>query len=321
MAGIRTAYWRHHLHVLGAIALLPVFVGIYYLSYWLRFEGQLGDGELECFRATAGWVVLVQLAWFVGLQVCQGWRRSVTFYDLVVLLKAATGGLATMALVEVLFTPPPPIRRSVLLLDWGTLIVVLGGARSLLRGVREAHWPLLSSARQVHVLIAGAGDMAAATLRMIRRIDRPQYHVVGFLAPDAELLGTRIEGVPVLGTCKQANQIVERHRVRQVWVMQGELTGPQLRKLIDDARHGGCEVRVLPNYRQLIEGNLTVQPRPVSIEDLLQRKPVRLDIEDIRQWIDGRVILVTGSAGSIGSEICRQLLQFAPERIVLVDRA
>ena len=78
---------------------------------------------------------------------------------------------------------------------------------------------------------------------------------------------------------------------------------------------------MLPNYRQLIEGNVTVQPRAVSIEDLLQREPVQLAIDDIRQWIDGRVILVTGSAGSIGSEICRQLLQFAPERIVAVDRA
>ena len=114
---------------------------------------------------------------------------------------------------------------------------------------------------------------------------------------------------------------MQRYRVRQILVMQGELAGPQLRQLVDDARRGACEVRVLPNYRQLIEGSVTVQPRPVSIEDLLQREPVQLDIEDIRQWIDGRVILVTGSAGSIGSEICRQLLQFAPQRIVLVDRA
>ena len=102
-------------------------------------------------------------------------------------------------------------------------------------------------------------------------------------------------------------------------VMQGELAGPQARQLLDDAR-GLCDVRVLPSYRQLLEGSVTVQPRPVSIEDLLQREPVRLDIEDIRQWIDGRVILVTGSAGSIGSEICRQLLSFDPQRIVAVDR-
>jgi len=94
-----------------------------------------------------------------------------------------------------------------------------------------------------------------------------------------------------------------------------------LRKLVEDARRVACEVRVLPHYRQLIEGSVTVQPREVSIEDLLQRKPVELDAKDIRGWIDGRVILVTGSAGSIGSEICRQLLRFSPRRIVMVDRA
>jgi FlaA1/EpsC-like NDP-sugar epimerase len=103
--------------------------------------------------------------------------------------------------------------------------------------------------------------------------------------------------------------------------MQGELPGPHLRKLIDDARRGKCEVRVVPNYRQLIEGNIVIQPRPVSIEDLLQREAVRLDLQKTAEWIDGRVILVTGSAGSIGSEICRQLLQFTPQRIVLLDRA
>ena len=322
MIGNRTAYWRHHLHVLGAIALLPVFVGIYYLSYWLRFEGQLGEGELECFRATAGWVVLVKLAWFVGLQVCQGWRRSVTFYDLVVLLQAATGGLATMALVQVLFTPPPPIPRSVLLLDWGTTIVVLGGARSLL--ARGPRGPLAA------VLLGspGAGaDRRGGRHGAVDAADDPPHRPAAL--PRRRFPRRRMPNCwePASRACRcsapanRRTRLVERHRIRQVWVTQGELTGPQLRKLIDDARHGGCEVRVLPNYRQLIEGSVTVQPRPVSIEDLLQRKPVQLDIEDIRQWIDGRVILVTGSAGSIGSEICRQLLQFAPERIVLVDRA
>ena len=321
MSDNRAAYWRRHLHLLGVLALAPIFVGIYYLDFWLRFEGQLTAVERHCFGATVTWIVLVKLGWFAGLRACQGWRRSVTFYDLMVLLQAVTGGLATMVMIQYLLAPHPIIPRSVFLLDWGTTIVVLGGARSLVRGFREAHWPLVSSASRVRVLIAGAGDMGASTLQMIRRIDRPRYQVVGFVDHRAGLVGSRIEGVPVLGTCENTCQLIERYRVRQILVMQGELTGSQLRKLVDNAGHSDCEVRVVPHYRQLIEGSVTVQPRPVSIEDLLQREPVRLDIEDIRQWIDGRVILVTGSAGSIGSEICRQLLQFAPQRIVMVDRA
>jgi len=315
------AYWRRHFHLLGAAALLPVFVGTYYLSYWLRFEGQLQDDGLHSFRATVSWIVLTKLLWFVSLRACQGWSRSVTFYDLMILLRAATGSLITMVMIQFLVAPLPTIPRSVILLDWGTTIIVLGGACSLVRGFRELRWSIFSSTDQVRVLIAGAGDMGASMLRMLRRISRPRYQVVGFVDPCRELVGCRVEGMPVLGTCEQTNQLVERHRIQQILVMQGELAGTQLRKLVDDARHGACEVHVVPNYRQLIEGSAIIQPRPVSIEDLLQREPVHLDIKDIRQWIDGRVIMVTGSAGSIGSEICRQLLQFDPRQIVLVDRA
>ena len=207
------------------------------------------------------------------------------------------------------------------LLDWGTTVVVLGGIRSLLRGVGEMRWSLFSPPDQVRVLIAGVGDMGVSTLRMIRRLGEPRYRVVGFLGGSPAHVGTRIEGIPVVGVCEQASRLVARYAIRQILVAQGDLAGAALRRLVNDVGRVGCEVRVLPNYRQFIEGNVTVQPRAVSIEDLLQREPVRLAIDDIRQWIDGRVILVTGSAGSIGSEICRQLLQFAPQRIVAVDRA
>ena len=117
--------WRHNLHLVGAVALFPVFVGIYYLSYWLRFEGRVESQGLECFTATAAWVATVKLAWFAGLRVCRGWGRSVTFYDLVVLLKAATAALLTLVLIDRFAMPSPTgIPRSVFLLDWGTTIVV-----------------------------------------------------------------------------------------------------------------------------------------------------------------------------------------------------
>jgi FlaA1/EpsC-like NDP-sugar epimerase len=321
MRGNQFFNWRRYLHLVGVMTLLPVFAGIYYLAFWLRFDGQLSNENLHCFQATLGWIVLVKLVWFAGLRVCQGWTRSVTFYDLMVLFQAVTGSMATTAVIQYLAGSSPAVPRSIFLLDWGTTLIVLGGARSMVRGFREARWSLLSSTNRARVLIAGAGEMGISALRMIRRLDRPRYLVVGFIDNNVKLAGTRIEGVPVLGGCHRADQIIHRHRVKQILVMQGELAGPQLRRLIDDARRSECEVRMLPNYRHLIEGTVVIQPRPVSIEDLLQREPVDLNIQDIRQWIDGRVILVTGSAGSIGSEICRQLLQFDPQRIVLVDRA
>jgi FlaA1/EpsC-like NDP-sugar epimerase len=320
-SGARISYWRNHFHLLVGMALVPIFVAVYILGYWLRFEGQLGERELQSFRATVGWVVLAKLAWFMGLRVSRGWSRLVTFYDLSLLVRAATLGTATIALIYYLLVPLPVIPRSVLVFDWGATIVVVGGLRSLLRGWRETYWLLSRPAGQVRVLIAGAGETGALMLRAIHQTGSHKYRVAGFLARNAKLIGTRIEGVPVLGTFKQVNQIVPRYGVKQVLVVQGEILGRDLRKLMEDAKSRHFDVRLLPSYRQLIDGSLTVQPRAVSIEDLLQRKPVKLDIEDIRQWVDARNVLVTGSAGSIGAEICRQLLQFSPRRIVAVDRS
>ncbi len=317
----KTIYWRQHLHLLMTAAFLPAFAATYWLSFWLRFDGQLDDDMLYCFQATVGWVIFVKLGWFVGLRACRGWNRSVTFYDLMVLLRAASGALLTMLMIQYLLSPAPSAPRSVFLMDWGATVVILGGARSMLRGAKEMRWSLFSPPNQVRVLIADAGDQGASTLRMIQHIGQPHYRVVGFLDDNPSMVGTRIEGVPVVGLCENAAQFIRRFAAKQILVVRGELPGAVLRKLMDDARATDCEVQVLPNYRHLIEGKVTVQPRPVSIEDLLQRKPVQLDIENIRQWIDGRVILVTGSAGSIGSEICRQLLRFAPQRVVAVDRS
>ncbi|MEN6405772.1 MAG: nucleoside-diphosphate sugar epimerase/dehydratase [Thermoguttaceae bacterium] len=321
MGNNRQHYWRQHSYLAGTIAIAPLFAAIYYVDFWLRFEGQLDGGNLQRCLSTMGWVLCVKLAWFAALRVCQGWRRSVTFYDLTVLLRATTGALATAAVLQYFFIPSLAIPRSIFVIDWGATIIVLGAARSLARGVREFQWSLLSSKDRVRVLIAGSGDAGVSTLRILRRLDSPAYHVMGFLDQRDFLAGSRVEGVPILGDYRQAGQWIVQYGVRQILAMQGELTGVQLRKLMGDAQRHGCEVRMMPNYRQLIEGRVVVKPQPVSIEDLLQREPVHLDIEDIRQWIDGRVILVTGSAGSIGSEICRQLLQFDPERIVMVDRA
>jgi len=312
---------RRHIHLLIGAALLPIFIAIYYFSYWLRFEGQLGSYGLATFRATVGWVVFAKIAWFVGFRVCRGWSRLVTFYDLGVLLRAASCGAITVTLIFYLLVPWPSIPRSVLVLDWGTTIVVVGGLRSLLRGWHETIWLLSRPVGQVRVLIAGTEETGALMLRAIRQVGRPKYRVVGFIGCDARLVGTRIEGVPIVGVIEESRRLVQRYAARQILVAQGVFSGEELRKLIDQAQSNLFEVRVLPSYRQLIDGNLIVQPQPVSIEDLLQRKPVKLDIDDIRQWVDGHVVLVTGSAGSIGSEICRQLLQFSPRRIVAVDRS
>jgi FlaA1/EpsC-like NDP-sugar epimerase len=301
--------------------LAVVLLGTYYAAHWLRFEGQMSELGMSYFSATAGWIIPIQLLAFAWFRVHRGWRSFVTFYDLLTLIQATTVGTLAVVAVDLFLSTSRFVPRSIYLLDWGVTIVVLGGIRTLLRMINERSWRLMFTGDKTPTLIVGANDAGEAILRSIIRHGSLTYHVVGFVDNDVARLGSRINGVPVIGTIEQTCRLALQRGVQEVLLASGELSGRQVRALIDEAREHGIGVKVLPSYDQLISGSVALQPRPVAIEDLLRREPVDLDMENIREWIDNRVLLVTGSAGSIGSEICRQLLRFSPKRIVLVDRS
>ena len=298
-----------------------MLLGAYYAAHWLRFEGQMNEVGMSYFSPTAAWVVMIQLVVFGWFRIHRGWRGFVTFYDLVVLIQATTAGTLAIGAVDIFLLPRQFIPRSIYLLDWGVIVVAFGGMRTLLRMIDERSWRWMFSAGKTPTLIVGANGAGEAILRSIIRNGSLVYHVVGFVDNDVARLGSRINGVPVIGTIGHTCRLALQRGVREVLLAAGELSGRQVRALTDEAREHGIDVKVLPSYEQLLTGSVALQPRPVAIEDLLRREPVDLDMENIREWIDDRVLLVTGSAGSIGSEICRQLLRFSPKRIVLVDRS
>ena len=171
------------------------------------------------------------------------------------------------------------------------------------------------------MFIVGANDSGEALLRTIRLAPQLGYRVAGFVCESVREVGSQIAGVPVIATLDDACAFAAHHQVAEVLISADSLTGHQLRTLCESGREHGVAVKVLPSYEQLLRGTVDLRPRTVSIEDLLRRDPVQLNLAELHRWIDGRVLLVTGSAGSIGSEICRQLLQFAPRKLVLLDRS
>jgi len=302
-------------------ALLPVYIGIYYLAFWLRFDGDIGRLQCELFTITLPLVVMVKCGCFGWFRVYQGWGRHVTFHDLLLLSQAATTSSLLVAMGDHLGLPSHSIPRSVFLMDWGATILVVGGLRAGLRLTREGKRMFYLSSNRIPAMIVGTNESGEALLRTLRLQENMPYRVVGFIAQNADHLATCIGGVPVLGTLEETCDLADRHGVAEVLIAAGDLSGRQVRKLVEECRVGSVRVKVLPSYEELISGKLATQPRSVSIEDLLRREPVQLQMNDIRQWIDDQVVMVTGSAGSIGSEVCRQILRFSPKRLVLVDRS
>lgn len=303
-----------------AVALSPLFLAVHFAAYWMRFGGLAEaerGGSLAPLMVAALAIKLTVFGWF---RIYRGWNRFVTFQDLVSVVQATSASSLLISFQDYLLFPASIVPRSVFLLDWCLTLVAVCGVRSVSRLLEERQ-ASRGQPTNTPALIVGIGNAGEALLRAIRRNPDLQYRAVGFIANNPADVGSSISGVPVLGTIQETCRLAERYRVKEVLITDGELSGKQVREMVESGAKCKVDVKVLPSYEQLLHGSVDLRPRTVSIEDLLRREPVRLDMPQLRRWIDDRVILVTGSAGSIGSEICRQLSQFSPRRLVLVDRS
>jgi FlaA1/EpsC-like NDP-sugar epimerase len=217
------------------------------------------------------------------------------------------------------------VPRGVILLDWAATILVIGGIRAVWRSIREELRPLFSRQPARSALIIGANQTGELLARNLMATSQSPYVISGFLDDDPLLHRTRFSGIEVLGNVASAGAEVARRRIDDVLVQSGTLTGPAFRQLLADCTEAGATVKVMPAIDELLgvtaDDRTHMRLRPVEIKDVLRREPVRLDDSAVGSLVAGRTVLVTGAGGSIGSELCRQLVRFHPTRIVLVDHS
>ncbi|MBE2194713.1 MAG: polysaccharide biosynthesis protein [Anaerolinea sp.] len=168
------------------------------------------------------------------------------------------------------------------------------------------------------VLIIGAGNTGMQVLYALENTAEP-VSIIGFLDDDHNKIGTRVRGYRVLGGVDELRTIAEDHDVQQVLVAMPSAPGKVIRQIAETCKHLNLKYKIMPGVFELISGRVTVNSlRPVSIDDLLRRPQVNLKIDDIRDYIEGRCVLVTGGGGSIGSELARQLARFRPKQLILL---
>ena len=171
-----------------------------------------------------------------------------------------------------------------------------------------------------NVLIIGAGEATKIVLGTLKTTFRDIYNVVGLIDDNVNKVNYAISGYKILGTRKDIPQICEKNHVELILFSISNITNQQRKEILQICQETGCQVRILPGTRELIKNkSLMDNFRDVEIEDLLGREPVKLNNEDIQELIKNKVILVTGGGGSIGSELCRQIVKYHPEKLVIVD--
>jgi len=257
------------------------------------------------------------------------WRYS-SSRDLLSLIKAATLSSAIIATAWA-FAASGTFPRSIFILDFAFSILIIGGLRF---GIRTIHEVGLNAAppasakngkgteNRRRILVLGAGDAGEMLMREIVRTHARRYDPVGFLDDSARKQGEHIHGVPVLGPVADLANQINAQRIDEVILAIPSLRGREIRRIVDMCSPTGVTLRTLPGLDDLIDGTVTVsQLAEVKIEDLLGREPVELDTEAIDGFLQGRVVLVTGAGGSIGSELCHQIARFKPKKLVLVEQA
>jgi FlaA1/EpsC-like NDP-sugar epimerase len=309
------AYWRD-----PALHLLLIVCG-YRLAYELRFDFITPPEEAAVFWLSLPLLVMLRLAAYAAAGVFRAYWLHFGLQDLLTLAVAVTGSSIGFVFALYLADLFPGVPRSVLLVEWASAIFFAGGVPFIARTIRESPLPF-ATPRGRRTLVVGSGERAEQLLREARRAEVHALNVVGLVDLDGAGLGRTIRGVRVVGTVDDLPKVVQRMRAEFAIIALESGDLPEMRRVVDQCIAGMLEFKTLPSLHELLEQTAGVnQLRNVRIEDLLGRAPVNLDLSPVQADLCNRVVLLTGAAGSIGSELARQIAPFRPSRLILVDQS
>lgn len=312
----------HRNHTPGAIRLVIVFgieiltiLAAAFYAFQLRFDFRIPGPYLQTFFfASAVWIP-VKIVFFKLLGLDRRWARYVSLPDLLRLTLSNALG-STLALV-ILLTIRAGVPKSIYAIDFLLCVCLTAGLRIGVRVIAESYRGRGPHAARKRTLVYGAGNAGSSLLRDIRQNPSLNYDVCGFVDDNPGKAGLVLQGVKVLGSGEDLATFVKRQRAEFVLIAIPSATGAQMKQILERCTAAGIPSKTIPGLAEIIdEGNLARQIRDVAVEDLLGRTPVNLDHQRISAALRDRTILVTGAAGSIGSEICRQLARFRPAAIV-----
>jgi len=309
------------------LADVALFLCAHVLAYLVRFEGAITPGSWHRIWTVVPWLVAGKLVVFYWFGLYQGMWRYSGIVDMIAAFKAAVLVAALAISAVLMMNRFQGFSRSVFVLDGVFTFLFACGLRFSVRllhqkyslGERQKQCGLPASAKK-RILILGAGDAGEKVAREVLDNQALPYQIVGFLDDDPKKIGKRIHGLPVLGAIEDVCNVAERMDAQELLIAIPSAGREQINRVVELCRNSGVVFKTLPGMGEIIDNKVSIRSiREVSYKDLLGRPPVRLENDRIRGLIKGRTILVTGAGGSIGSELCRQILRFEPGLMLFMD--
>ncbi len=288
------------------------------LAYWLRFNFDIPPMFMHGMWATALLAIPLQATSFLLFSLYRGIWRYASVADLQRIVLAVASAAVLIPAAVLLTDARSVVPRAVLLLDPILLVLMMAGARFVYRGWKERRTYGQAFLNGEPVVVIGAGEAGATLVGDLRR--SRNHHVVALFDDSPSRIGRVIHGVPVAGAIADLGAYVARAQVTRAIIALPAGAASERRRAVEAAQQAGLAVLTVPSFEDIASGRVGIsQLRSVELEDLLGREQVNLDMAGIGQLIAGRVVLVTGAGGSIGSELCRQIAQHRPAELVLFD--
>jgi FlaA1/EpsC-like NDP-sugar epimerase len=295
-----------------------LIVAAYVISFLLRFDFRLSEGYIRTVLKTIPALLIIKLLIFNYYHLFTGLWRYVNIDDIWRIVKASF--LSTIAFIVFVMIVHNTVGypRSIFLLDWILCTGLIGGVRFATRLFREKFRPARNGKKQ-RALIVGAGAAGVMVLRETRSNKNVGVEIVGFVDDSPTKKNLHIQGVKILGTRRDIPAIVKQKEIDELIIAMPSARGEVIRDIIAGCQMPHLKVKIVPGLDKILDGDLVVKPRDVKPEDLLGREAIKVDETEIGRYLSGKIVLVTGAGGSIGSEICRQIVNFKPKELILLD--
>ena len=332
----KKSFFNRNFFILFGIDIF-LLVSSWFTSYFIRFDFDIPEKFTDEMIAILPAAIFIKIACFYFFNVYRGMWRFTGVNDLLDIIKAVTLSTLLIIVWVVLVYRYKNVPRSVVFIDWCFNILLISGVRLGIRIFFQKYVPTnpiqslmpingtVKKARQSpdkRLLIIGAGNCGEKILREIQDNPQLQYRVVGFLDDNPNKIGRRIHGVPVKAMLGDLSFIAEKTEADELLIAIPSATVDEMRRIVSLCKQSGVRFKTVPSYGELIGGRVTMKTvREVAYRDLIGRETVKLDEQLIEKYIRGQRVMVTGAGGSIGSELCRQICRFNPQKLILFERA
>ena len=294
----------------------------FYLSFYLRFEGVIPDIHLTQFIRYLPLFVGFKVIAFYFFQIYRFSWSYVSLYEVLKVVKILTLCSLIVSSIVLFLTYEEAFRgfsRSIFLIDYVLSLIMIGGLRISKRVYLQARkYPVIDQRR---TLIIGAGNAGEQIVRDMKRTKDSPYLPVAFVDDDPAKKKVMIHGIKVVGNRKDIPRIVKNLEVEMAVIAMASVASKEIRDIVSYLQQARVnEIRIIPGTKEIMSRNISILDiKRIDLKDLLSREPVEIEYSQLRKNLEGKRILITGAGGSIGSELGRQIAQFDPQLLALLD--